>query len=249
MKNKKIITALNLFILYLIISKCYSYYTNNKKAVNLNTQKSSINFTEYNKKEVKSDKKPVKDTDKVNNYTSKVYEYLPNNKVINTFSGDFENGGKVSYYRNFSDNKIEKLSINTGTGMVEVFKNMDNKIIKVYSKSGIENFKDNYISCKENTNEVILKEPIKVGTTWENKDENNKKITYKIIDVDKTVYLDKCKINCVIVNKRFDEKNSINYYYAKGKGLVKTSGMYGIKFKDEYKKDNDFNNWEKLLNK
>ncbi|MGI6225364.1 MAG: hypothetical protein ACOYJ1_03820 [Peptococcales bacterium] len=113
-----------------------------------------------------------------------------------------------------------------GTVMAMIYEFKDGELVVVYSQE--EFYEEKNILDTENTmSEVILKEPIEVGNTWESGDKQ-----YKIEAIDATVDTPSGKFeDCVkvfITSEEFNYQN--NVYYKPGLGLIRQEYLA-----DEYK--------------
>jgi len=183
--------------------------------------------------------------DKLSNQTT-IEDFLPKTPIIKYYDGGFENFGEIELIDKISDTYYQQKSLNLAIGIIQVFKVIDGKLIKVYS-SETEEFKEDYLEEKSNVSVVQLQEPIEVGTKWEIYSNNIAEIT----DINVEIVTPLSTFNCVEVTSHINE-STIKQYYAKDIGLVKTilddyysSSLIAI---DENINSININNVEETLN-
>lgn len=148
----------------------------------------------------------------------RVEQYFPNIKMTKEFSGGFENAGFYQIVDRFKNNKIQVKQYNTGTGVVLIYQISNNDIKLIYSREG-ESFEENYIdNVVPNTDEIILKAPLKLGTKWV----SSRGGSYEITGVNVKVFTSVGMFYAVEVTYKDDEFQSRDYY-VKNLGLIKRS--------------------------
>lgn len=118
----------------------------------------------------------------------------------------------------FTQNKAQTRTDNGGTEFINVIEKTQDEIAITYFR-GETYFRENFIGKDINTSNkrVLLKEPLKEGTSWQSGDD----LTSTITSVLKEITTPSGKYNAVEVTTK--GKNYTNTdYYAKGIGLVKT---------------------------
>ncbi|KPU43651.1 hypothetical protein OXPF_30930 [Oxobacter pfennigii] len=146
-----------------------------------------------------------------------VYDLFP--EVLNKHMVYNGEGNEFAEHETYVDfvrgNVVQIRDINPGTTMAKVYEIGDGIVRLVFSQGESYEVKD--YTASRNKDEVILKEPIAVGTEWTVNDGATRKIT--AVDMDVTVPAGSYK--CVEITT--DNKDSIDKsYYAPGIGLVKT---------------------------
>lgn len=149
--------------------------------------------------------------------TDKVSEYLPFAKdVYMKYKGTGNEYATYDTYVQFA--KADLMQIrkdNGGTVSAIVYQLIDGAIIKVFTQ-GETYYHYDYTSSR-NDDEIILKEPIEVGTSWKLKDGSVRSIT----SVNKQIKTPAGDYNALeITTKRKDTTE--RDYYAKSIGLVKS---------------------------
>lgn len=129
-------------------------------------------------------------------------------------------GNEYATYTIFTDyikgDRIQTRSNNGGTEIVKVLENKNGQL-KVLLDRAETYFREDFTNVKNNNGEILLKEPIKVGTSWSN--DENTKISITNIDVDITTPLGTFKALEVTTEGK---DYTITDYYAKDIGLIKT---------------------------
>ncbi|MCY6371492.1 hypothetical protein [Clostridium ganghwense] len=143
-------------------------------------------------------------------------DFVPKKPMIKVFNGDFENGGRVEVVDKVTQDKYQIKVLNTGTGGVGVYEIKENEIRAVYGIGETEIFEESYLNKEPNSNELILKGPIKKGTKWSYNENEFCEITGIDVEV-KTPAGNYNTIEITYKNGDYESKQ----YYAKGIGLVK----------------------------
>ena len=128
-------------------------------------------------------------------------------------------GNEYAEYETTSEfatkDKIQIKSVNAGTSIVNVYKVTKNYVKKVYTEGEVYDIAD--FTKKVNNDEIILKTPIEVGTTWNIDDKAIRTITA----VDKSIETPYSPFKAVEVKTEYE--NSIVYdYYVANIGHVMT---------------------------
>lgn len=152
---------------------------------------------------------------------SRILDYFPfKENTIYSYEGvGNEYAEKKAYFEYIDDNRAQIKTINPGAESVSVLEYEDGELREIFSKgevSYIENLIDNIGEPKDY--QVLLKEPLKVGSTWELKDGLKRTITGSNIEIDTP--LDKFKALEVTTELGRDKKQLD--YYVSGIGLVAT---------------------------
>lgn len=144
-------------------------------------------------------------------------DFLPNKLNLKlSYDGGFENGGEESFIEYLDNNKVQVKVVNTGATVVKIIELKEDSLVLTYRQEGFY-FKKNLLSENSNSKEILLKAPIKVGTSWNSEDNTTKTITSVDMDL-KTKAGDLKVVEVTKKGKDFISKE----YFAKGLGLVKT---------------------------
>lgn len=161
-------------------------------------------------KSIKADKAAVK----ADEY--KLADYFPFEKDIHLkYKGTNNEYAEYETYVDFiTDDTIQIRNDNPGVMSAIVYTLKNGELKKVFN-GGEGSYKHNYMSSR-NQDEIILKEPIKVGTEWQLKDGEKRSITA----LEAEVQTPAGKYSAIEV-KTEGKDFVITDYYAKGIGLIK----------------------------
>lgn len=149
----------------------------------------------------------------------RVEDYFQNKNMIKHFSGGFENGGFKQITDKIEKDKIQVVQQDTGTSVILIYQiSANNNISLIYRKEELGGkSKENYIGIvNPNADDIILKAPIEVGTSWT----DNLDIKYEITGINVAVNTPAGTFSAVEVTSLKDAFKS-KMYYAKDLGLVK----------------------------
>lgn len=150
------------------------------------------------------------------NYTIKdYYPFIENLRFSYAGSGN-EYASKDVYVDFIKGNKIQLRSINGGTTMGQVLQNGNGELKLIFS-IGEFYYRDDLTSYQSNVNEIILKEPLKKGTSWTLSDGRNRSITGIDIAID-TPSGNYKALEVTTTGNNYTLKD----YYVVNMGLVKT---------------------------
>lgn len=146
-----------------------------------------------------------------------VQEYFPIQKNIKC---NYEGlGNEYAYFNVFidyaSENKVQRRINNGGTESVEVVEVEDGKVTCVFRQAETY-YRESYLNKASNVQEVLLMEPIEVGTSWKSSDGSDRTITGVSVNVETP----SGNYSTVSVETE-NEYGRITDYYAKNIGLVK----------------------------
>jgi len=147
----------------------------------------------------------------------KVIDYFPFTKdvhVVYRGTGN-EYAGYDTYVEYIKDNIMQTRTDNGGTVVVNVYEVSEGEVKKVYSRP--ETYYRYDFTSQRGDEEVLIKEPIKIGTEWTLKDGAKRSIT--AVDTDVSTPLGSYKA-VEVTTARAD--STFKDYYAKGVGLVKS---------------------------
>lgn len=128
-------------------------------------------------------------------------------------------GGRVDT-EFIGDGKVQLLAQNGGTDVAKVFTVTPDGVKLIFAKEE-SYWRINYLSAPGTRDEDYLKEPIKVGNTWQEGD-----TTWQIESLEEKVKVPAGEFTCIkVVGKSKD--SSIERYFARGIGLVKQRFIAG----------------------
>lgn len=158
-----------------------------------------------------------------------------NNKIIETLKLDdffaYEKDTKYSYqgegneYATYTvivdyltQNKVQTRTDNGGTEFINVIEKTQDEIAIIYFR-GETYFRENFIEndVEKSKKRVLLKEPLKEGTSWQSVDD----LTSTITNISREITTPSGKYNALEVTTKGKNYTNVDYY-AKGIGLVKS---------------------------
>ncbi len=154
--------------------------------------------------------------------------YFPGREMIKVFDGGFEDEGMIHVVDGFSRDRLQIKQVDHGVGVAFVYQLEDDRVRRVFGEE-VTLFEDDYLGETPNQNIVVLKGPLKLGTTWE--DETGAE--YSITDVGVEVETPAGSFITVEVTFRRGQF-VMKRYYARGLGLVKTEGDFFTQRLQEY---------------
>ena len=148
----------------------------------------------------------------------KVADYFPfRENVKYTYQGE---GNEFSGYEVYNDyvsgDRLQQSAVNGGTETVRVYEVKDGKLTRTFSAGEIY-YRENMIQKSGGDEEILLKEPLKKGTSWTLKDGRHRTVT----ETAKTVQTPAGSFAAVEVVAEGGNGTTVDYY-AKGMGLIKT---------------------------
>ncbi len=149
--------------------------------------------------------------------TTSAMDYFPILENVHyIYQGEGNEYASFDVYIDYNDsNHIQQRINNGGSETVEVLAIEDNQVSLVYQQSEIY-YRENFLARNE-MNEVLLQDPIEVGTTWTVQDN----LTRTITSIDTTVEAPDTNYSAVAVTTEGLDYQTIDYY-VKDIGLVKT---------------------------
>lgn len=143
--------------------------------------------------------------------------YFPGEKMVKSFKGNINNDEFVQLVDRLEDGKIQIKQIDSQTKVAMVYDISKDMIRLVYSQEEDHGFKDDYISnIKENRDNIIIKTPLTIGTSWRDGIGG----VYRIVEMDSIVKSPAGEFKTMVIEYKNDEF-SVREYYAKDIGLVK----------------------------
>lgn len=115
-----------------------------------------------------------------------------------------------------SDNRVQHRTNNGGTESINVMEIKDGELLLLYSR-GETYFRHNFLNNEYNMGQILLKEPLEEGNSWDY-DENT---TAEITDLSKEIVTSQGNFEAIEVTIEGEESKTVNYY-VKDMGLVKT---------------------------
>lgn len=225
--KKRLISTMLIVMLILALSSCTKKQVT--KIEENNSQSSQTQLSDNTK-----DSKESTNKDKDNNKNLSKYslsDFMP--KKLNlkiSYSGGFENGGEESYVEYVEGNRTQIRTVSTGTTVVKVLEEKNNAISIVYAQEEFYE-KKNMLSKNSDKSQILLKAPLKVGTSWTDMDGVKESIT--AIDMNFKTPAGEFKV--IEVTKETKDSVSKNYF-APGLGLIKSIFITnGIEFITEIK--------------
>lgn len=163
------------------------------------------------------------DIDKEVSLTQIIKDYYPiKDNVKYIYEGKGNEYASYEVYIDYTDEyKIQQRINNGGTQIVKII-DIDNGRVTQLSISGETYYRENLFEKEADKLEVILMEPLIIGTTWVSEDSSVSTITGISIDV----ITPSGSYKAIEVATEKDGSKTINYY-AKNIGLVKSISIYG----------------------
>ncbi len=158
-----------------------------------------------------------------------VTDYTPNVPMVKLYSGGYENSGYVEKVDYVSKDKIQLKHLSGAMAGVSVYSISKDKILVSYrteedlAGDRQQELDENYIDLSSNSQETILKGPIKKGTAWTDAVDHGTN-AYEITGVDVKVNTPAGDFTAIEVTySSTDSTIQVKNYYAKGLGLVKVA--------------------------
>lgn len=190
--------------------------TNNNNTSNNNTNNNSNNNSNNNNNNKEEDKEPKTNIETIKDF------YLMRKNTRYIYEGVGNEFASYDVYNDYiSGEKVQQRINNPGTTMANVLELKSGKLTKIYSR-GEAYYRENLLKVTGAEKEVILKEPLKKGTTWTLKDGRARTITNTAVDVTTpTGNYKAVEVTTVGTNDKTID------YYAKNVGLVKSVFVSG----------------------
>lgn len=150
---------------------------------------------------------------------SSISDYFPyNENTLFSYKGEGnEYAEKKTYFEYISGDRAQLKTINPGTDTVSILEYKDGELREIYSEGEVY-YIENLLETveKKESYEVVLKEPLKVGSTWELKDGIKRTITGSNVEIE-TPYK---KFKALEVTSELGSNIKQTDYYVEGIGLV-----------------------------
>lgn len=137
--------------------------------------------------------------------------------TLKTFGGEGSEYAEFSTYAEYiKDDMVQVRNMNPGTDSVFVYEIQEGKVKQVFSEGETYYFLDH--TKRENTSEIIIKSPIKEGTSWSIPDGRTRTITA----IDKEIEVPFGTFEAVEITIEGESFITVEHY-AKDIGLIKTT--------------------------
>ena len=158
-----------------------------------------------------------------NNTNPVIADYFPlKGNILMDYEGiGNEYAEETTYVDYLTDDTIQIRAMNPGTTMAKVYRIENGELRMVYSLGEYYYLSDFTGLSNENT-DVLLKEPLEVGTEWLSSDGQKRYIS----DTDKTIDTPAGSFETLVVTTEGDESTTY-YYFAKDIGIVKKEFVSG----------------------
>lgn len=214
---KKLTKWLSLIIFTLFLGSCGLFKTDSPKENETNDPTEDVVDQDQNE-DSNEDEEPedVQDSDEVNQDLSAWIPRLDN--VVYAYEGTgIEYTTFTSTPQFNQENYYQVVKDNGGTILAEVFEYTDNEIVRVFSRPETY-FRDNFSSIgipeNDRLEEIVLMQPIAVGTSW-----TAGEAEYEITSVNAKVEVPAGNYDTIEVTATFED-SVVKRYYAEDVGLV-----------------------------
>ena len=151
------------------------------------------------------------------NGSSPIAEYYPflDNTLLE-YEGEGNEFASVNTYFEFIEQNRAQIKImNSGTNMIKVLELTDGALSEIYLEGEFYHI-ENMINSTDKKKDIIIKEPLELGNTWNNAEGYEKKIT-SLNAVIETPYK---SLEALEITTSFEDGRYQKDYYSKGIGLV-----------------------------
>jgi hypothetical protein len=194
---------------------------NTNNVVTSNTDDNLKGEKDTNSKESTKENNTTKPGENNNNskssYSIDDYFTFKENVKYNYAGTNSEYAEYTTYIDYINGNKVQLRSNNGGTEIVTVLQNSNGEIKKIFQRSQCY-YRENFTNKVANTEEILLKEPLVVGTTWKLSNGSKKYIS----KVDVKVPMESGEYNALEVTTENINGEIDLHYYVVNKGLVKS---------------------------
>lgn len=122
---------------------------------------------------------------------------------------------KITFVEFVENNRMQMKIINPGTTFVKVVDYNNGSLTEIFSEGEFYHV-ENMLNTSSNINNVILQEPLKVGTTWDTEEG----LTNKITSIDKEIQTPSGTYSALEVTTELKGGGTQKEYYAKGIGSI-----------------------------
>lgn len=146
-------------------------------------------------------------------------DYYPfeENQVMDYEGIGNEFAEKKTFIEFVENNRMQMKIINPGTTFVKVMEYKNGALTEVFSEGEFYHV-ENMLNSSTNSNNIILQEPLEVGTTWDTEEG----LTNKITSIDRDIETPSGNYSALEVTTEFESGAIQKEYYAKGIGPVAT---------------------------
>lgn len=148
-----------------------------------------------------------------------IADYFPFEKdIVMNYKGEGNEYAEKETFVEFTDkNKIQIKTVNAGTNFVNVLELKDGELREVFGEGEFYHI-ENMLDSSENMNNIILKEPLDLGASWESQDGDKVSIT----GIDKKISVPSGDYKALEVTTFYKDNAHKKDYYVKDIGLVAT---------------------------
>jgi len=208
--NKYLLTGF--LVLVLLLSGCILDRGDN--STNNNNPNKNQEEQQGNQKGIDNENKQ-KESEKETVTIEKYYPIEENVRYV--YEGKGNEYASFDIYIDYAtENKVQQRVNNGGTSLARIIEIKDGKLINRYSR-GEAYYRENLLTAENGEEEILLMEPLKVGTTWKLKDSRVRTITNLSADISTP----SGNYKTIEVSTEGPNGKTLDYY-AKGIGLVKT---------------------------
>jgi hypothetical protein len=143
-------------------------------------------------------------------------DYLPDKEMTKVFTGGFENSGMVHIIEKVTDQKVQIRQSDTGGTIIKVYEATEEAIFLVYAKMLYDHLEGDFTVEAHNRDEVVLKSPLTVGTSWEEYG-----MTHTITRLNARVSTPAGVFQAIEITATDGAYYTCISYYARGLGLIK----------------------------
>jgi hypothetical protein len=230
--RRKVILVI-IFTAAVFLTGCGNKNSEEDKNIHVDTNINTNNVVTNNADNTLKDEKNTgsKETSKENNttkpdesnnnskssYSIDDYFTFKENVKYNYAGTNSEYAEYVTYVDYINGNKVQLRSNNGGTETVTVLQNSNGELKKIFQRNECY-YRENFTNKVANIDEILLKEPLVVGTAWKLSDGSNRYISK--VDVKISIGSEECsalEVTTENTNGQIDLQ-----YYAVNRGLIKS---------------------------
>ena len=154
-----------------------------------------------------------------NKTTGTARDYYPiKENTVFVYQGYGDEYASYTRYTDYTDSIKQQLRTNNGgTETVNVYEYTKDGIKNIFTKN-VCRYRENFLNETANKDEYLIKNPIRVGTTWTLSDGSKRSIT----SVNATVSTDLKEFTGALEVTTIKDSNKTQDYYVKDIGLVKS---------------------------
>lgn len=156
---------------------------------------------------------PVKDT--IDTATIKDYYPFAKNRIMEYEGTGNEYAERKTFVEFIEEDTIQIKTMNSGTDFVNVLEYKDGVLREVFGEGEFYHI-ENMLNVSRNMDNIILKEPLELGNTWQDKDGNKVEIT----GLNEDISTPSGKYKALEVTTTYKDKANKKDYYVKDIGLV-----------------------------